>query len=178
MSSATTAEAPNFVHLKKWVHPECYLGETYYDYYVFLGRHRDSDLLTNSNFEVGLKQLQAVQSPNGDPEGNDTVYVARASHDLVGWVEIILVHESDTAALKRAEELLGDLDGYPVLDEDAWSQREDEYVQEYWDGLPVRCRDDYVRWAELSIFAARHKWDKISELYPDERDSIRDRLLA
>jgi len=61
--------------LKKWTHPEYYLGETYYDYYVVLSQHRDSDNLDKSNFASAVKML------GGE---SDTVLIVRASHWAVG----------------------------------------------------------------------------------------------
>lgn len=108
--------------LKKWAHPDHYAGETYFEYYCGLGRHRDSDLLQESNFESALERL------GGESE---TVIVARAGHWAVGWVESILVHESNKKALKILNQILVDLDNYPVLDESDFSERESEYQAEY-----------------------------------------------
>jgi len=35
--------------LNKWTTPESYFGDSWFDYYVFLGQNRDSDTLTQSN---------------------------------------------------------------------------------------------------------------------------------
>lgn len=104
-------------HLKKWTMPQNYFGSEWPDYYVFLGRHRDSDLLTNSNFEVGLAKL------GGE---TDTVLVVHEHHWAVGWVEWIAIHQDDEEALQKADQMKEDLDQYPVLDDEDLSKREYE----------------------------------------------------
>lgn len=108
-------------HLQKWTRPKHYAGADWPEYFVFLDQHRDSDALTRSNFTCGLARL------GGE---SDTVRVVRERHWAVGWIEWIAVHESDTAACKKADDMLSELDAYPVLDEDhfcelEWSESED-----------------------------------------------------
>jgi hypothetical protein len=114
--------------------------------YVFLGRHRDSDLLTESNFECGLAAI------GGE---SNTVQIVRESHWAVGWVEWIAIHESDLKALSEADEILFALSDYPVLCDEDFSEREYEAAQDYWESLDIRERVDLCRDAGLSIFAAR-----------------------
>ncbi len=115
-------------HLKLWEYPSNYSGETWSGYYVFLGRNRDSDALTNSNFETALAAVQAV-AMDGEEE---TVIPVRESHWAVGWVEWIAIHQDDTAALAAAEAIMERLSDYPVLDENDWSERETEEAGEVW----------------------------------------------
>jgi len=103
--------------LKLWEYPESYAGATHYGSYVFLGQHRDSDPLSESNFAVGLKAL------GGE---SDTVKVIREGHWAVGWVEWISIAQSDTKALQLASAMFDELEVYPVLCDDDFSQREYE----------------------------------------------------
>lgn len=114
--------------------------------FVFLGRHRDSDVLTESNFECGLAAI------GGE---SDTVRIVRESHWAVGWVEWIAIHESDTVALEIADEIMCALSDYPVVDESDLSEREWEAAQEYWSDLDLSERVDLCRDAGLSVFSAR-----------------------
>jgi len=107
--------------MKKWEHAENYMGTTYHDWYVFLGQSRDSGPLDQSNFECGLHEL------GGESE---TVIVARSTHWLCGWVEAILVHESDEYHINQANDMLDELEQHPVLDEEDFSRREAEEHQE------------------------------------------------
>jgi hypothetical protein len=109
-------------HLSQWEMPSSYFGATHEGSYVFLGQNRDSDTLTRSNFIVGLERL------GGESE---TVEVIREGHWAVGWVEWIKIDSSDERALKLADEMMSDLDGYPVLDESHYSDLEHQENSEY-----------------------------------------------
>ena len=108
--------------MQKWSRSENYIGETYYDYYVLLYRTRDSGLVEESNFWSALKML------NGE---SDTVKVVRASHWLCGWIEIILIHESDKESIDKGNEIEKALESYPILDEDDFYERESEKRDEW-----------------------------------------------
>lgn len=109
-------------HLELWTMPSSYFGATHEGSYVFLGQHRDSDVLTRSNFEVALERL------GGESE---TVQVIREGHWAVGWVEWIKIDANDFEALKAADEMMKALDGYPVLDESHYSEKEHNENYEY-----------------------------------------------
>ena len=133
--------------LKKWERPDSYAGADWPDYFVFLGQHRDSDALTRSNFECGLARL------GGESE---TVRVIRERHWAVGWIEWIGVHKSAADKLDAAETMLEQIDAYPVLDEDDFSELEWKEAEQFWASLSIRERVDLCREARVSIFAARH----------------------
>lgn len=119
-----------------WTMPDSYMGDTFYDYFVGPGRHRDSDDLTESNFHSALKDL-------GDDEGNETetVFIVRSGHWAVGWVEFIAVHKDDEAAVAKLTEIEAALESYPVLDEEDWCERESESANQTWSN----CYDDKER---------------------------------
>lgn len=133
--------------LKKWERPGNYAGADWPDWFVFLGQHRESDALTRSNFECGLARL------GGESE---TVRVIRERHWAVGWVEWIGVHKSAADKLDAAETMLEQIDAYPVLDEDDFSELEWKEAEQFWASLSIRERVDLCREARVSIFAARH----------------------
>lgn len=101
--------------LAKWKTPDSWFGKPWPDYYVFLGHHRDSDNLDNSNFDTALALL------GGESE---TVVKVCENHWAVGWVEWIAIHESDDTALQLADDIKAKLSDYPVLDEEDYSERE------------------------------------------------------
>lgn len=150
-------------HLKRWTLPDSYFGAEWPDWYVFLGQHRDSDLLTRVNFDEGLKLI------GGESE---TVQVIRESHWAVGWVEWIGIHESDAKALQQADEIAAALADYPVVDEEAWSQREWDETHDWWGRMSVRERGELCAEEGVSIFAARRD-DEIPEMVEDR---IREQL--
>lgn len=110
-------------NLKLWTLPEYYAGDTFYDYYVGPGQHRDSDVLVRSNFASILRDL------GGE---SDTVLVIRAGHWAVGWVEFIAIHKDDDTALELADEIAGALEDYPVHDEEHFSELEAEEALQVW----------------------------------------------
>ena len=126
------------------------------EYYVALGRHRDSDTLTESNWRVLLKML------GGESE---TVLIIRDSHWAVGWVEAIYIHESDTARCEIADRQLQRLEDYPVLDEEDWSALQWDLACEYWQRASVRERVDWCQRYRVSVFAARR--DEVPEPIED-----------
>lgn len=85
------------------------------EWFVFLGQHRESDALSRSNFIVGLQKL------GGESK---TVQIRNVGHWAVGWIEEIMIDPVDTVAVAKAEQMLKALDGYPVLDEDHFSELE------------------------------------------------------
>jgi hypothetical protein len=109
--------------MKLWTMPANYAGEVWPNWYVFLGQQRDSDCLTRSNFRTALERL------GGE---SDTVQVIRESHWAVGWVEWIGIEASDDLAVKLASEMEDDLERYPVLSEDDFSELENEEANEVW----------------------------------------------
>lgn len=162
--------------LKRWSLPSNYCGATWDGWYVFLGQHRGSDILTRSNFTCGFQAVQAVMSKDsvpGDEDESATVQVVRESHWAVGWVEWIAIHESDSEALKVADEIAAALEDYPVVDDEHHSQLEEEEANRFWASLSVRERVEICQKYRVNVFKARHDY------YPDtDNGSIRDYLTA
>ncbi len=100
--------------MQKWNRADNYIGESYYDYYVLLSRCRDSGIVEESNFQSALKALN---------NESDTVKVIRAKHWAVGWIEVILIHESDKDSIEKGNEIEKALESYPILDEDDFYER-------------------------------------------------------
>ena len=99
------------------------------DWFIVLGRNRDSDILSESNWATVLEEL-------GD-EG-DNVEIHRFGHWANGWFEIMLVRP-DTKEADMAQEITNALADYPVFDEDDLSRRECEEAGESWEN---RASDD------------------------------------
>jgi len=143
---------PNLEHLEnlraleRWTMPDSYFGAEWPEYFVFIGQSRDSDALTRSNFECGLRAL------GGESE---SVIVVRERHWAVGWVEWIAIHESNAEAILAADEMRCAIDSYPILDESHFSELEWEEAQTQWDTMPLKYRVELCAEADISIFAAR-----------------------
>lgn len=153
-------------HLKPYVMPKNYFGETYEEYYVFLGQNRDSDSITRSNFEVARERLEGIETENNDEYG---WIISRQSHWACGWLEIIYIHQrAKHELIQAAEEMLEDLKNYPVLNDDHWSELQYDERNEYWKYLSIKHRVEYIqeyneretgKYAQpISIFAARHNY--------------------
>lgn len=146
---ATTTDKYIPQYLDRWTLPKHYFGAAWPDYYVFLSRHRDSDTLTRSNFTCALEALggeQTVENPDPDIDNDiETVLVVRESHCLVGWVEWIAIHESATDALRIADDIAKRLEGYPVVNEDHWSEVELEELEQDWASWGAREFADEVQ---------------------------------
>lgn len=105
--------------LKLWTMPDSYCGETYEEYYCGPGRSRDSKILEDANF---IAFLEAVGG-----ESTEGVYVTRASHWAVGWVEQILIHkDADPNTLATADECLTAIHEYGILDDSLYCSMEFE----------------------------------------------------
>lgn len=125
-------------NLNRWILPSHYAGELWPDYYRSgFGQSRDSDALERSNFTVALREL------GGESE---TVIVVREGHWAVGWVEWIAIHDSDGIALATADVLRDRYESYPILDEDHFSEIEQQDADDTWSGCySWRERIEYVR---------------------------------
>lgn len=154
---------------KPWIRPSSYLGATWEGWLVFLSRNRDSDLLTNHNFETAFAALDKV-SADHPTEDTRTVQIVSENHWACGWVEWIAVHPSNADAVALANDLADALDDYPILDEYSFSDKQWEAMCESWADLSVRDRCELIkRRGDCSIFAARRST-------PPDDAGIRDTL--
>lgn len=110
------------------------------------GLSRDSGCLEQSNWSASIKIL------GGE---SDTLKIRRFGHWACGWFEIILVHPSRKAEIEGLEQ---DLEDYPVLDDDDFSEREHQAKNEYWGLFSLQERIDLCREAGISIFQARRNY--------------------
>lgn len=161
--------------LSLYQRPEHYIGKYWDGWYTGLGRHANSDCLTNVNFEVFLEKVRAASDKLSILEPNmgwdaqameiDSVYVVCERHWAVPWIEWIAIHPSDKGAMTKAAELMESLNIYPVLDEDRWSQREEEEIDEFWKQCSLKERMSYCQDAGTSIFAARRDYPNEEVFY-------------
>ena len=144
-----------FQHLTLWKTPPHYFGAQWHDYYVLAGQSRDSSALEESNFRSFHKALKAqaaklgqgdITPPDVDNE-QSAIVVERSSHWAVGWVETLLIHKDALPALLAwCDAQLERLDGYPVFDENDYSELEMEQANTVWrDCYRVKERIAYVR---------------------------------
>lgn len=133
---------PAFRHIKRWTLPQNYAGAEWPAYYsAGVGQSRDSDALERSNFAVMLDELGSENNAWGFD-----VRVVRESHFLVGWVEWIAIHQSSYGALAIADRLKGKLEDYPILNEEHYSELENDQADDVWrDCYSPFERIEYIR---------------------------------
>jgi hypothetical protein len=90
---------------------------------------RDSSALERSNFRIALKSL------------GPSAQVYRFGHWACGWFEIILTDDE-----KAITEMGSSLANYPVLDDEDFSQEEQQEADEVWKNCySIKDRIDYIR---------------------------------
>lgn len=141
-----------------------YWGE-YPDWLVAYARHRDSDTLTNCNFQVFRDELDRI-----DPDG-DSWTIEPSGHWAVGWVEYIAV-EPDSPALDLAKKLIAQLEDYPVLCDETLTEMEYDQVEYYWGDLNLRDRIFELARQGESIFAARASMWELNDRAPRTLDHL------
>ena len=96
---------------------------------------------------------------------SDTVKVIRASHWAVGWIEMILIHESDKVSVEKGNEIEESLKSYPIFNDDDFYEREsekrDEYIEEIRKDIANECGD---RW-DLTNNATEEEINDMAERY-------------
>ena len=156
-------------YLQRWERPPNYIGMDWSDCYVLYGTHRDADLLTRSNFQAIIAELEEnyqsyLVNKGEDHEKNGRMaadngggfIVAGARHWAVGWIETILI-PVDSPLLELADEIRASIESYPVYDESLYSDMEYNEVQEWWGYMTMKERIYYIKdyCSDLSIFSAR-----------------------
>lgn len=170
----TNQEYSNRLNKTGW--PNSYYGD-YPNWYVFLGRSRDSDILEESNFQCALELLGGENEDTG-------VVIERAGHFAVGWVEHIAIDSTNADKVAIAENILDRLENYPVLDEEDYCRREMEQMEEEFESNYkyelAEYKDENEDIPESVIIKARKlmyeyqgysegiAWDKIKEKLDEE----------
>jgi hypothetical protein len=131
-------------------------------------RTRDSDLLEESNWDCQLNALGGK---------SDTVQIHRFGHWGPGWFELVLISPDDEKAVKIAEEIDGALSGYPVLDDEDFSDREFEAADNEAESIAQNL--DYERFdglREAFEYALAREWP--SEYRDGYTEVLRDSVIA
>lgn len=174
------------VTMPVWTTPDSYYGFDPVGDYVLYSRHRDSSLLTESNWESIQKELENTIKELPKPDTrykktyygvdeelpSDWMYIWSASHWAVGWVEYLMIRKDAPQELvEKADEIYHFLkDQYPIWDEDDYDCKQDEAVYLFWKHCSIEERIEYCRQTNDSIFAARRD----GEIPPDVYYSFRD----
>lgn len=151
-------------NLSPYTRPSSYVGATWEGWFCGgFSCHRESDLLEKCNWETVVGELRArgVNIGEGvlgdslwtraDDDAQPDVVIVRESHCLVGWVSWLAVKPTAYTALAMLNQFVADVDDYPVLDDDAFSNLEWDTAADYWESLDWRDRLDYLECRGCSI---------------------------
>jgi hypothetical protein len=183
----TTVNEHTEISMPVWKTPDSYFGYNPIGDYVLYVRHRDSDLLTESNWECLQESLNKIIKTLAAPEirykkdyygedeelPSDWMYTWEASHWAVGWIEYLMIRDDAPRVLLEAADELYDFlkRQYPILDEEDYSRRQDEAIYQWWKDCNLEERMEYCRKSGDSIFAARREDEIPPDVYDDLRDS-------
>jgi hypothetical protein len=113
-----------------------YMGEVpEADWLCVMTRSRDSDCLTESNWRVALRML------GGE---SDNVRIDRFGHWACGWWESLSVKDGSSSH-SIGQDITEQIDSYPILDEDDFSEIEQEQANEVWESFNDKERVEYIR---------------------------------
>lgn len=97
-----------------------YFGDLSKTRFVVASRHRESDAISRSNFQC----IQEDLKHHGKVE--------RLTHDLVGWIEYLIVdYDAPNWVLEKIVEVGKELKAYPIYNEDHYSELIEEEFWEY-----------------------------------------------
>lgn len=114
-----------------WKRIPSYYGRDWEGYASIIGRNRDSGCLDNANWEYACKWLKHWIGEEGSG-----VEINRCSHWACGWTEEIMISPEAPDQVKEiAENILERIADYPVLNEDLYYQKQDEYAHDYWESM-------------------------------------------
>lgn len=108
-------------HLTKWRKESDYGGEDFSEWYILIAKTRDSELLDESNFDCILRDHPENKAARDENKG---ILYVRFGHWTCGWIDALMIHESDDDLLMIGDEIKAQLDDYPVYDENDWGMRE------------------------------------------------------
>ena len=110
--------------MKLWQTAENYAGENLSDYYVLISWQPDQwDSLAQSNYEFITDEFDARKLPYR--EGNFGSWA--------GSFTAILIHKDDAESVELGNEMTEQMEHYPVLDEDRYSELQWEQAEDIWE---------------------------------------------
>ena len=103
------------------------------DYFVApVTHHRDSDLMTESNWSAQWEILSPLVAEVPGTDGEESPVIWTEANPFTRWGEFVAIHRDNLAALKAADEIARRLESYPLLNEEDNSRREWEDYADGW----------------------------------------------
>lgn len=126
------------------------------DWFVVAIQTRDSDCLTRSNFRSMAKAIHTKAGGvvsgfeswglKGTQEINPVLAIEEANHWACGWIQYLVLAPEAKNLVEFAKSLLDNLESYPVLDENDFSNLETEEADEVWRNCyRPKERVEYIR---------------------------------
>ena len=105
---------------------------------------RDADCLGRSNMRSFIKLLggKGTEGAKGTQDISEHVAIEEARHWACGWIQRLIVDPSAADLVAIVQEANKKLEGYPVVDEDDWSELE---WNEYCEFFERDCRGEFRR---------------------------------
>lgn len=160
----THEQARKVLEPQMWVRPDNYVGKNWNGWAVIVGRHRDSDLLSNHNYESIMEVLHCSAIDD------DAWQVISVNHWAVGWIESIAVKVDNEYAACMAAQIFQQLQSYPIWDEDGYLQAEEQAVADLWSNLSVTQR----KWHLKGLSLTEEQLDELTSI--DDYYLFTDRL--
>lgn len=118
-----------------WKTPDSYHGYNPVGHFCVATKNRGSSLLEECNFASAAARLEPFNSDD-TAHTDQVVYVWKASHWGVGWVEYLMMRpEASPPTQEEVLKIINELEEYPVLDENAYHLEGLKLAEEWWDGL-------------------------------------------
>ena len=109
-----------------------YIGTSFDDYYILYSRNRNSDTITESNWRSIIKYLDKQRAH---------YRIERFSHWLCGWIEQILILETDKVSVDIGNDITIQLRNYPIFDDDDYSELQVDKANILLDEIMADIRD-------------------------------------
>lgn len=133
-------------HLTKWRDTGSYAGDDLSEWYILIAQTRDSFLLERENFKSIKAHIESkgfeIAGSVEEQEQNKVILLASFGHWACGWIEALMIHESNDKALELADEIKAQLNDYPIFNDDSYSMAESELQ---WDYVREYAVKDYLR---------------------------------
>jgi hypothetical protein len=152
------------IELEKWTRASNYIGEDLSDYYIVCGQHRDSNYADQSNFIVATDRLGGESEDDEDPK---KVIVAHFGSWLVGWSELLMVHESAEDKLGSALDVVNEINDNMILDWDHYSELKSEPVKNMVDEIKKDIADGNAKYWSCYGITGNETDEEIREIADD-----------
>ena len=83
-----------------------------------------------------------------------------------------MIDKNDRVKVREAELMEASLRDYPVLNEDHYSQKQNDAIYRYWENCSIRERVEYCQENRECIFAARRADEIPENVYQRLSDTI------